>query len=97
LFCQFGSQEDIAAALSIAQDAADIAYAIDTGEMIDEAGSGSVDFGLPADAYATLALGYRYVVGCAETMVSPGTTRDTFKSGNCFQYVDFCAAGGPSK
>ena len=56
-------QEDIAAALCIAQDAADIAFAIDAGATIDEVGFGSVDVDLLADAYVTLALAYRYVVG----------------------------------
>ena len=39
-------QEDIAAAIANAQEAADIAYATDTGEIIDEVGSGLVDPGL---------------------------------------------------
>jgi hypothetical protein len=62
-------QEDVAAALAIAQDAADIAYATNTGELIDGAGSGSAgsDLLLLADAFATLALGYRYVVGLYAT------------------------------
>jgi hypothetical protein len=58
-------KEDIAAALAIAQKAADIAYATDIDEMIDGADSGSIDSDLLllADAFATLALAYRYVVG----------------------------------
>lgn len=58
-------KEDIAAALAIAQKAADIAYATDIDEMIDGADSGSIDSDLLllADAFTTLALAYRHVVG----------------------------------
>jgi hypothetical protein len=56
-------QEDIIAALAIAQEAADIAYSADIDEMINGAGLGSVDSGILVGAFATLALGYRYVVG----------------------------------
>jgi hypothetical protein len=56
-------QDDHAAAVAIAQKAADIAYANDFGQMIDGGGLGIVDSSLLADAYATIALGYRYVVG----------------------------------
>jgi hypothetical protein len=55
-------QEDITVAFAIAQDAADLACAIDSGEMIDDLDLGSVDFSLVADSYATLALGYRSVL-----------------------------------
>jgi hypothetical protein len=60
-------QDDIAAAHCIAHDAANIAYAIDAGETIDEVGLGSLGVDLPGDAYATLALAYRYVVGLYAT------------------------------
>jgi hypothetical protein len=62
-------EEDIAAALAIAQEAADIAYATGIGEVIDAAGSGSADSDLLllADSFAALALGYRYVVGVYAT------------------------------
>jgi hypothetical protein len=55
-------QEDIAAAVAIAQEAADIACANDISEMtgID---LGVVYVPLMADAYATLAFAYRYLVG----------------------------------
>jgi hypothetical protein len=56
-------QEDIAAAVVIAQEAADIACASDIGEMTDGIDSGVVDVALMADAYATLAFAYRYLVG----------------------------------
>jgi hypothetical protein len=58
-------KEDIAAALAIAHKAANIAYATDIDEMIDGADSGSInsDLLLLADAFATLALAYRFVVG----------------------------------
>jgi hypothetical protein len=60
-------EEDIAAALAIAHDAIDIAYAIDIGEVVDEAGSGLADPSLVADAYTMLALGYLYIVGFCTT------------------------------
>jgi hypothetical protein len=56
-------QEDIAAAVAIAQEAADVACANDISEMTDGIDSGVVDAALMADAYATLAFAYRYVVG----------------------------------
>jgi hypothetical protein len=56
-------QEDIAAAVAIAQEAADIACASDISEMTDGIDSGVVDVALMADAYATLAFSYRYLVG----------------------------------
>jgi hypothetical protein len=56
-------QEDIAAAVAIAQEAADVACANDVSEMTDGIDSGVVDAALMADAYATLAFAYRYVVG----------------------------------
>ena len=56
-------EDDVAAAVAAAQKAADIAYANDFGRMIDGGGLGFVDSAFLADAYATLALGYRYVVG----------------------------------
>jgi hypothetical protein len=56
-------QDDVAAAVAIARKAADIAYANDFGQMIDGGGLGFIDFALLADACATLALGYRCVVG----------------------------------
>jgi hypothetical protein len=58
-------KEDIAAALAIGQKAANIACATDIDEMIDGADSGSIDADLLllADAFATIALAYRYVVG----------------------------------
>lgn len=56
-------QDDIAAAIAIAQEAAGIACASDIGKMNDGIDSGAVDVALMADAYATLAFAYRYVVG----------------------------------
>jgi hypothetical protein len=56
-------QEDIAAAVAIAQEAADIACASDIGKKIDGFDSSAVDVALMADAYATLAFAYRYIVG----------------------------------
>jgi hypothetical protein len=60
-------EEDLAAAVAIAQQAADLAYADDFVEMTDGVESCWVDTALLADAYATLALGYRYVVGVYST------------------------------
>ena len=59
-------QEDIAAALSIAQEAAAIADATDSDEMIDSYSADS-DLLLLADALAVLAFAYRYVVGLYAT------------------------------
>jgi hypothetical protein len=56
-------QDDLAAAIAIAQKAANIAYANDLGQMIEGSGLGFVDSALLANAYATLALGYRYIAG----------------------------------
>jgi hypothetical protein len=58
-------QEDIAAALVIAQEAAAIADATDSDETVDGTGSYSADSDLLllADAFAALAFVYRYVVG----------------------------------
>ena len=60
-------QEDRAAALEIAQRAAEISHANDVGEMADEVDPSFVDASLLADGYATLALGYRYIVGLYTT------------------------------
>jgi len=60
-------EEDTAAALSIARCAADFVHAIDAGDAIDGVISGSVVVDLLADACATIALAYRYVVGFYET------------------------------
>jgi hypothetical protein len=56
-------QDDRAAAVAITHKAADIACANDFGQMIDGGGLGFVDSALLADAYATLAMSYRYAVG----------------------------------
>jgi len=58
-------QEDIATALVIAQEAAEIADATDTDETVDGIGSHSTysDLLLLADSFAALAFVYRYVVG----------------------------------
>jgi hypothetical protein len=65
-------QEDITVAFAIEQDAADLACAIDCDEMIDDLDLGLVDFSLVADSYATLALGYRSVLGyyCFDPVLS---------------------------
>ena len=55
-------QCDVAAAVAVARQAADIAYVNAFGQMID-GGGGFVDSALLADACAALALGYRYIVG----------------------------------
>ena len=57
-------EDDVAAAVAVAQKAADAACANDIGEFIlDRESLSFVDSALLADASATLALGYRYVVG----------------------------------
>ena len=57
-------RDDLAAAIAIAQKAADAASANDIDEMIvDREGLSFIDSMLLADACATLALSYRYVVG----------------------------------
>jgi len=53
--------DDLGAAVAMAQQAADIACASDFGQMIDGDELGYVDYHLLADAYATLAMSYRYV------------------------------------
>jgi hypothetical protein len=60
-------REDRAAALEIAQRAAEISHANVVGETADEVDPSSVDASLLADGYATLALGYRYIVGLYPT------------------------------
>lgn len=56
-------QDDVAAAVAAARKAADIANANAFGQMIDGGGLGFIDSALLADACATLAMSYRYVVG----------------------------------
>ena len=56
-------QDDVAAAVAAARKAADIAHANASGQRIDGGGLGFIDFALLADACATLAMSYRYVVG----------------------------------
>ena len=58
-------QEDIAAALAIAQEAADTAYGTDIDDSFDGTGEYSADSDLVllADAFAALAFVYRYAVG----------------------------------
>jgi hypothetical protein len=56
-------EDDVAAAITIAQYAADIANAIDADKLIDEIDPSFLDDALLADAYATLAFVYRFVVG----------------------------------
>jgi hypothetical protein len=60
-------REDRAAALEIAQRAAEISHANVVGATADEVDPSSVDASLLADGYATLALGYRYIVGLYPT------------------------------
>jgi hypothetical protein len=60
-------QDEVAAAVAIARKAAEIACANDFSQMIDGAGLGFVDSALLANAYATLAMSYRYVVGSYAT------------------------------
>jgi hypothetical protein len=56
-------QDDVAAAVAAAHKAADMACANDFSQMIDGGGSGLLDSALLANAYAALAMSYRYVVG----------------------------------
>lgn len=60
-------REDRAAALEIAQRAAEMSHANVVGEMADEVDPNFVDASLLADGYATLALGHRYIVGLYPT------------------------------
>jgi hypothetical protein len=70
-------REDRAAALEIAQRAAEISHANVVGETADEVDPSSVDASLLADGYATLALGYRYIVGLYPTDSPMTKTRRT--------------------
>jgi hypothetical protein len=56
-------QDDLGAAVAIAQQTADIACASDLDQMTDGSELGFVAYAPLADAYATLAMSYRYVVG----------------------------------
>jgi hypothetical protein len=60
-------REDRAAALEIAQRAAEISHARRIDETTDDVDSSFVDVSLLVDGYATLALGYRYILGLYPT------------------------------
>jgi hypothetical protein len=64
-------KDDIAAAVAISQHAADIANAIDADNLIEEIDPSFLDDALLADAYATLAFVYLFVVGfyCADPLL----------------------------
>jgi hypothetical protein len=61
--------DDIATALIAAQEAADIAFGTDD-ESLDGTGATDSDLLILADAFATIAFAYRYVVGSYATDVT---------------------------